>query len=121
MQNIKKRERERGGGEGEGEVSNRKLINHTLFRLACTHYWFTGAFSVSLRKYVPASLLNGGGGVAYSGLEGWSRRGLDKPARWRCHGIPSGDSIETRQWLTVSGRILRGSALYPHKTKMYRM
>lgn len=43
-----KREQERGGGDGGGGRHFwPQLINRTLFRLACTHYLFTGAFSQS--------------------------------------------------------------------------
>lgn len=47
VQSIKKRARERGWGWWGGRHFWPQLINRTLFRLACTHYLFTGAFSQS--------------------------------------------------------------------------
>lgn len=67
-----------------------QLINRTLFRLACTHYLFTGAFSQSE-----------GNMFQHLGKEGGGRDGGERERRWdellpgvgRCHGVPSGDSI----------------------------
>lgn len=49
--------------KSEGGKGRLRLINHTLFSLARTHYLFTGAFS----QYAPASGGRGRAGVVDGG------------------------------------------------------
>lgn len=88
-----KREQERKRKRGRGRRFWPQLINRTLFRLACTHYLFTGAFSQSEGNMFQ-HLGEGGKG------EWWRReRRWDEllPGVGRCHGVPSGDSIAARR------------------------
>lgn len=68
VQSIKKRARERGWGWWGGRHFWPQLINRTLFRLACTYYLFTGAFSQSEGNMFQH--LVGGGGGQWEGKRG---------------------------------------------------
>lgn len=110
-----KREQERGGGDGGGGRHFwPQLINRTLFRLACTHYLFTGAFSQSEGNMFQHLVGVGvGGGGSGREKEGWWWKEREKrwdellPGVGRCHGVPSADSIvaqRTHRWLNAKGR-----------------
>lgn len=99
--NIKNRARERGRGRRFWP----QLINRTLFRLACTHYLFTGAFSQSEGNMFQHL------GEGEGGKGGWWR-GEREEVGWtlaRCRLLPwcsirrlhcgsAGSSVTECQW-----------------------
>lgn len=95
MQSIKKRARERGwgwwGGVGGGRHFWPQLINRTLFRLACTHYLFTGAFSQSEGNMFQHLVGVGGGGGQWEGKRGMMVEREREEVGWtlaRCRSLP---------------------------------
>lgn len=94
VQSIKKRARERGWGWWGwwgGRHFWPQLINRTLFRLACTYYLFTGAFSQSEGNMFQ-HLVGGEGGGSGREKEGWWWKEREREeVGWtlaRCRSLP---------------------------------